>query len=101
MVLIPAGEFVMGSAREGERPQRRVHLEACLIDKHEVTVAQFRKFVQETGYVTEAERAGGARVAPVWDKLRPDVSWKNPGFKQVVCVSWNDAVAYCEWAGKR
>jgi len=62
MVFIPAGEFIMGSPEgEGlsnERPQHQVYLEAYYIDKYEVTNAQFKEFVDATGYVTDAERSG-------------------------------------------
>jgi formylglycine-generating enzyme required for sulfatase activity len=109
MVYIPGGEFAMGAdgAEENERPVRKVHVDGFLIDKTEVTVAQFRRFVDATKYVTEAEKSGGADVwsAASWES-KPDASWKNPYFDQtdehpVVCVSWNDAAAYCAWAGKR
>jgi formylglycine-generating enzyme required for sulfatase activity len=68
MVLVPAGEFLMGSdapgAREDERPVHRVQLRAFWIDATEVTNAQFREFVNATGYRTVAER-------PIdWEVLR-------------------------------
>ena len=62
MVLIPAGEFLMGSPEgEGaydEHPQHRVSLDDYYIDKYEVTTAQFKEFVEATGYITDAERIG-------------------------------------------
>ena len=71
MVLIPAGEFTMGSdapdAQPNERPVRRVRVDAFLIDRTEVTNAQFAEFVKATGYVTIAER-------PVdWEVIRTQV----------------------------
>lgn len=62
MVLIPAGEFLMGS-KEGEgafdeHPQHLVYLDAYYIDQYEVTNAQFKEFVEATGYVTDVERKG-------------------------------------------
>ncbi|MDI6641030.1 MAG: SUMF1/EgtB/PvdO family nonheme iron enzyme [Elusimicrobiota bacterium] len=67
MVLIPAGEFIMGSppgeGDDDEHPQRKVYLDAYYIDKYEVTNEQFKKFVDATGYITEAEKGGGW----VWD----------------------------------
>ena len=71
MVLIPAGEFMMGSdgpdARPNEAPVRRVKVDAFLMDRTEVTNAQFAEFVKETGYVTVAER-------PVdWEVIRQQV----------------------------
>lgn len=79
------------------------------IGQNEVTVGQFRRFVEATGYKTDAERAGEAWV------FQPDAeeplgrfsplkgaSWRDPGFPQdeshpVTCVSWNDATAFCRW----
>lgn len=71
MVLIPGGEFTMGSdgpdARRNEAPARRVKIHAFLMDRTEVTNAQFAEFVRETGYVTVAER-------PVdWNVIRQQV----------------------------
>jgi len=92
MIAIPAGEFTMGSDLEVERPPHPVSVAAFEIDKFEVTNEQFEKFVAETGYATEAEKAG-------------DTSWrywaKDKSNHPVVKVSWNDAVAFCEWAEKR
>jgi formylglycine-generating enzyme required for sulfatase activity len=109
MIYVPGGEFLMGNDRggENERPARKVHVNGYFIDKHEITVAQFRTFVESTKYVTEAERSGGADV---WTEgtwvTKPDASWKNPYYDQddtypVTCVTWNDVSAYCAWAGKR
>ena len=130
MVFIPAGEFLMGSSEgEGafdEHPQHRVYLDAYYIDKYEVTNAQFKEFVEATGYVTDAERgqAGGYVYNPletVYYKLvwrYPMVSWQRPHtwrddeqhpdawkyYKMnnpVTQVSWNDVQVYAKWAGKR
>ncbi|HUT35486.1 MAG TPA: formylglycine-generating enzyme family protein [Planctomycetota bacterium] len=124
-VLIPAGSFTMGSTdsdtkavvakwpqiREGgfshEKPAHRVTLsKAFSMGKHEVTVGQFRRFVEASGYKTDAEkdeRHKGARVlADGKEERREDACWRNPYFKQsddhpVVCVSWNDARAFADW----
>lgn len=150
MVLIPAGEFYMGAGdkdgREDEYPQHKVKLSFFWMDVNEVTNAQFKKFVDATGYVTTAERK------PIWEEMKrqlppgtpkpPDsvfvaaslvfyqpqsikslddaaqwwrwvkgADWKHPhGPKTningkdnypVVHVSWDDAMAYCRWSGKR
>jgi formylglycine-generating enzyme required for sulfatase activity len=95
MVEIPAGTFMMGSDDGGreDKPAHEVDLPAYEIDKFEVTNTDFAVFVQSTGYQTDAEKQ---------DKQ----SWRD-AFKEgreahpVVKVTWNDAVAYCEWAGKR
>ncbi|MBI4864141.1 MAG: SUMF1/EgtB/PvdO family nonheme iron enzyme, partial [Candidatus Riflebacteria bacterium] len=114
MILIPAGEFFMGSktGNDDERPVHTVYLDAFFIDKHKVSNRRFARFVQATGYTTEAETGGGGYYDD-GRRFRPDsrVNWRSP-FRPgdpiedrmdlpVVQVSWNDAVAYCRWAGKR
>jgi formylglycine-generating enzyme required for sulfatase activity len=93
MMLIPSGEFIMGSrdddkmAEKDEWPAHRVYLDAYFIDQYEVTTSRYAKFFQET-----------KRTAPVfWDE---QVLTQHGG-KPVVWVSWHDAQAYCAWAGKR
>jgi formylglycine-generating enzyme required for sulfatase activity len=87
MALIPAGEFQMGSnERDNEKPVHTVYLDAFYIDKYEVTNAQYRKFMDATEYKAPA----------CWD----DSKFNAPGHP-VVSVSWDDAVAYAKWAGKR
>jgi formylglycine-generating enzyme required for sulfatase activity len=94
MVEIPAGEFIMGNdgGDDDEKPAHTVTLEAFEIDKFEVANADFAKFVEETGYQTEVEKTG-------------EVGWRRytegRDNHPVVKVTWNDANAYCEWAGKR
>lgn len=150
MVLIAGGEFMMGAAddegRPDEYPQRKITIRDFWMDATEVTNAQFRKFVEATGYITTAEKD------PDWEELKKqlpagtpkpadsllkasslvftptanavpltDVSqwwawtrgadWKHPqgpgssiqgkDDHPVVHVSWYDAMAYCNWAGKR
>lgn len=110
MVLVKGGCFDMGDAfGDGDRDERPVH-EVCVDDfyigKYEVTVGEFKKFVEETGYKTEAEKGNGCAT---WIENRwiykPDRTWFNPGFPQsdkhpVVCVSWNDAMEYIKWKNK-
>ena len=90
MVSVPAGEFWMGSedseAFPHEKPRRRVYVDAFRIDKYEVTNALYRRFMDAPG-----------RAAPqYWN----DSKW-NESSQPVVGVDWNDANAYCQWAGKR
>ena len=97
MVRIPAGTFLMGSDKKVDRnaypaefPQRKVYLDAFDIDKYEVTTVQFLKFVLATN-------------------SNPLIDWQYDGgnFQDtmashpVMHVSWFDAEAYCQWAGKR
>ena len=90
MALIPAGEFQMGdNFNEGinnEHPVHTVYLDAFYMDIYEVTNAQYQKFMNATGH-----------AAPrYWNNSR-----YNAPEHPVVGVSWDDAVAYAEWAGKR
>jgi iron(II)-dependent oxidoreductase len=104
MILIPAGEFLMGSSESDvqryllefiyrkpsrfydEQPQHTVYLDAFYIDKYEITNAQYKVFLESTGY-------------------KPPLYWDNNLYNQpdqpVMSVSWADAEAYARWAGKR
>ena len=88
MVLIPAGEFQMGSNNGDayEKPVHTVYLDAFYMDVYEVTMGQYKAFVQATGH--RALAAGVDEYSPT--DLHP-----------VVGVSWYDAMAYAKWAGKR
>ena len=99
MILIPTGSFIMGSedGNYDESPKREVYLDAFYIDEYPVTNADYKKFIDETGYKAPY-------IGQVWskkydwkDRMYPEGKGKNP----VVLVTWHDAVAYCEWAGKR
>ncbi|MDR2020288.1 MAG: SUMF1/EgtB/PvdO family nonheme iron enzyme [Treponema sp.] len=111
MAAIPAGTFSMGSPpsereRVGYQEQiRPVQVSAFYLGKREVTAGEFRRFVEETGYRTSAEQAGGAfaynETAGEWE-FRAGADWRRPGFRQdgdhpAVNVSWFDAAAYCNW----
>jgi formylglycine-generating enzyme len=112
---------------DGEGPVRRVRLNPFWIDACAVSNADFAQFVEETAHVTEAEHFGwsfvfagllpddfpptrGVAHAPWWRQV-DGADWRRPEGPQshlegrldhpVVHVSWNDAQAYCEWAGKR
>jgi formylglycine-generating enzyme required for sulfatase activity len=113
LVRVPAGEFTMGSpvtekGRRADEPQRRVKITRDYdLGQYEVTRGQFRKFVEATGYKTDAER--GLRGGYGYDEAKQQLagpthqySWQFTGFAQtdehpVVNVSWNDAVAFCRW----
>ena len=81
------------------------------MSRYEITVGQFRKFVEDTGYRTTAERQGWAwslYSGGTYTSYRKDkeISWLTPGFRQndlhpVVCVSWYDAVTFCNWLSGR
>jgi formylglycine-generating enzyme required for sulfatase activity len=110
LVLVEPAEFVMGSPRtelfhQRSEQQHTVALSRPFwIGRIEVTRGQFAQFVAATAYLTEAEAAGwslGLGPSGQWQRTE-SISWRNPGFEQadnhpVVCVSWNDATAFCEW----
>ena len=108
--LVRPGQFQMGSENgdSDEQPVRTVEITSAMyVSAHEVTVGQFRRFVEETGYRTDAEKEGSCwtRSDGSWGYV-DGAAWRNPGIEQtdshpVVCVSWNDAHAYAEWAGGR
>jgi formylglycine-generating enzyme len=108
-VLIEPGRFTMGSPdtepdRDRDETPHPVRLtKPFYIGRHEVTVGEFKKFVQATGYKTDAEKAGKAWASNGTNtQLTKDINWRAPGFDQtdnhpVVCISLNDAKAYCAW----
>jgi len=81
---VPAGEFIMGSddGADDEKPQRTVYLDGFWMYRTEVTVGQYRKFCSQMG-----------REMPD----PPSWGWKDD--HPVVCVTWDDAKAYADWAG--
>ena len=114
-------------AEDGEGPVREVALSPFRLDRHAVTNAQFAEFVAATGHVTDAERVGTAFVfggllpddfpptrgvveAPWWREVE-GADWAHPegphsdvadrADHPVVQVTWDDAQAYCTWAGRR
>ena len=150
MRLLPGGELMLGTddptSNPNERPARRVTVKGFWIDEHDVTNAQFARFVAATGYVTTAEkpidweelkrqlapgtpkpademllpsslvytppdRAVDLRDVGGWWTWTRGASWRHPqgpassiagkDEHPVVQVSWDDAVAYAKWAGKR
>ena len=104
MVYVPAGEFLMGTSDadieyykeifplrnitrfDNERPQRTVFVDSFYIDKYEVTNKQYKRFLDETGYIPKH-----------YLDYEP---YNTPNFPAAV-LEWEDAVAYANWAGKR
>jgi len=135
LTLTPSGEFMMGSKESAEEtaasfksyygsdalkadfvkdehPQHRVRItRAFYLGTYHVTRGQFRQFVTDTGYKTDAEMgekpgAYGWNLDTKQSDFSEKYSWRNAGFEQtdehpVVCVSWNDAVAFCKWLSRK
>ena len=111
MVLIPAGEFQMGSnwGLPSEDPVHSAYIDAFYMDKYEVTNAQYRRFIKETGhkepegwYLVNTDLHKGYISGELHNGLKPLSDERFNGDNQpVVCVNWEDAKAYAEWAGKR
>lgn len=115
MVSIRGGTFIMGSpasetGQGSDEKQHSVTVRNFRIAKHEVTVGEFRRFVNSSGYKTDAEKnADGMQGCYAYNGTRWDNtagrSWKSPGFTQTdrhpaVCISQRDALAYVAWLGK-
>lgn len=126
--FIMGDHFDEGYPEDGEAPVHEVVLSPFRADTTTVTNAQFARFVAATGYRTESERYGSSAVfhllvqasgedvlgaaggTPWWINIRgadwahpggPNSNWHEIPDHPVVQVSWNDAQAYCRWAGRR
>lgn len=115
MVFVKGGNFIMGCTSEqesecyeSEKPTHRVNLRDFYIGKYEVTLREFKAFIDATNYLTDAEKEGKSWVlngvefeeksgvnwrCDVAGNFRPSSDYNHP----VIHVSWNDAVAYCNW----
>ena len=114
LVYILAGSFQMGSPdseqnhQSDEGPVHKVELDGFWTGKYEVTVAQFRRFVEAASYRTEAEKKGksyGLTSSGSWEE-QSGLNWRNAGFPQedshpVVHMSWNDAKSFCDWLSRK
>ena len=118
MVMIPHGWFLMGSTEaetqtdindpeadylRASRPQHRVYLPSFYIDRFPVTYSDYKAFTDATGYETPYwSRLGKVERGMRYDWNRRTRSF-NPGLERhpIVCVTWYDALAYCDWIGKR
>ncbi len=112
-VHILAGEFTMGSpegevGHQNDENQHQVKVSDFYMSKYEVSVLEFRQFIEDSGYRTDAEKGDGSNV---WDgstwSMRSGINWRygvsgsiRPQSEEnhpVIHVSWNDALAYCKW----
>jgi formylglycine-generating enzyme len=89
MVMIPAGPFIMGGDEgpQNERPAHTVTLDAYYIDRYEVTLSLYQKFLEE----------GNHDAPPTWDAEAA----MSVGDRPAIGMRWESAAAYCRWAGKR
>lgn len=115
MVYFRGGKTRIGDDHglASERPSFEVEVAPFLLDVHPVTVGEFGRFVAATDFVTQVERAGDSGVFDVatgrwglvdgadWRRPRGPKAPAAPDDHPVTQVSWNDARAYCAWAGKR
>ncbi|MDM8524912.1 SUMF1/EgtB/PvdO family nonheme iron enzyme [Desulfococcaceae bacterium HSG8] len=112
-VSVPAGSFMMGSPgnepkRDSDERQHRVKLtKGFYMQTTEVTAGQWRAFIRDTDFKTEAETGGGAFIwtGSKWEK-KEGYYWDNPGFSQtdkhpVTCVSWNDVQEFLQWMNRK
>src|SRR5262249_50032113 len=119
LVRIPAGSFLMGSADAGgeanrsETPRHEVRITKDFdLGQFEVTVGQFRRFVADANYETDAEKDGqggsgyNEEKKTFFENRNPKYTWRHVGWEQTddhpaVNVSWNDATAFCDWLSKK
>ena len=111
LVVVPPDSFAMGS-EDGDTDEQPSHVvtiaEPFAVGKYEVTVAEFRTFVQATKYDMSVRDGPfglpgvGSCQSPRVFQFAKKVTWRDPGYAQtddspVVCVSWNDAAAFVRW----
>lgn len=118
MVFVKGGTFMMGCTSEqsncddDEKPVHQVTVSDFRMGKYELTVAQFKHFIDETSYKTDAEKKGFSYfwTGSEWKKksgvnwkcdaagnTRPQSEYNHP----VIHVSWNDAIEYCKWLSRK
>jgi formylglycine-generating enzyme required for sulfatase activity len=113
MVWIAGGRFKMGDIQGGGDPDEQLVHEVSVgrfaMGHYEVKVGEFRRFVNASGYRTEAEKGDGCYVDKngkgSWEYVK-DANWRNPNFSQndnhpVVCISLHDATVYAEWLSQQ
>jgi formylglycine-generating enzyme len=112
-IFIPDGTFLMGSEEyDDEKPIHEVRVGDFYIGKYAVVVREFQQFIKATNYKTDADRDGGSYMWTGYEwkkkdgvnwacdaagKPRPDTAYDHP----VIHVSWNDAIAYCNWRSEK
>ena len=99
MALIPAGSFEMGDHLDNMSnalPGHTVELDAFYMDVHEVTVGQFKQFVDQSGY--EYGFSQKMVLEEIWNEMAKH--FPGDGYPMVY-VNWNDATACAKWVGKR
>lgn len=111
MVLIPAGDFLMGAletsflAEEHEKPQRQVYLSAFWLDVYPVTNARYGLFLRDNGYEEERWWSPAGWSWRKRRRIQRPLMWNQAGWdgpdQPVAGVSWYEAEAYARWAGRR
>jgi sulfatase modifying factor 1 len=113
MVLVEGGTFIMGNdtGSADERTVHKVTVNSFYLGKYEVTYAEFKKFVDATGYLTDSEQPDTFRLKHnlpprainngTWNRtMRGDTIQLIDSIKPVGNISWNDAITYCQWLSK-
>ncbi|MEO0339261.1 MAG: SUMF1/EgtB/PvdO family nonheme iron enzyme, partial [Bacteroidota bacterium] len=116
MIYIQGGTFQMGDlfgdGDEDERPLHRVTLSGYYLSNHEVTFSEFNEFISSSGYKTDAEKGTGSIIGPLSKGLKMNaISWRHneegkirspkTHNQPVFHISWNDAIAYCNWKSEQ
>ena len=108
LIKIPESQFIYGNNINGKE-YKVLRTQQFYIDKYAISNEQFDKFVSETNYKTEAEINGYAFIADknrIWSKISENNTWKDRYTEKtknhpVVFITPNDALSYCDWAGKK
>ncbi len=113
MVFVKGGTFQMGddNGEAYEKPAHFVTISDFYIGKTEITVAQFKTFVDDSNYKTDAEKEGFSwKYTDKWEKME-NINWRHDCqgnirlssdyLHPVIHVSWNDAVAFCKWLNNK
>jgi len=115
MIFVKGASYKMGDmtgkGKDNERPVHEVTINSFFVSKFQVTVGDFKDFISETRYITDCEKKKGGMIWLVENRKQKyyfdsTANWRNVGYvpkdnQPVTFVSWNDAVAFCNWKSKK